>query len=275
MPELTASNSVSQGPIPPKTALDHPPQARTDFWTFRDLFLFLAFAFPAFFVSYLLVLSGFLALKPLVGWHTPLSTLGDSPFFLLALQTVFYGFVLGYVYLLVVVSYRQPFWQALKWKNPPLHETVRLIMGGILLALLVQFVPTVLPEKQTFPLERLFSSPTAAYAMGAFAVLVAPFMEELIFRGVLFSILERQVGLSFAVVSTAVLFAGLHVPEYWQAWNHVLMILIVGVVFSLARGLTGSLAPSVFLHFAYNASQMAALFLETQGFRTLHGFLVR
>jgi len=104
-------------------------------------------------------------------------------------------------------------------------------------------------------------------------VLVAPFMEELIFRGVLFAFFENLVGLRFAVVSTALLFAGLHVPEYWGAWHHAALILLVGVVFSMARGLTGSLAPSVILHFAYNTTLMTGLFIGSQHFREIQGVL--
>jgi hypothetical protein len=138
----------------------------------------------------------------------------------------------------------------------------------------VLLVPPILPDADKFPLEQLFSSRASAYAVGAFAILVAPPMEELLFRGLLFAIFERQVGWRFAVLATAVLFAGLHVPEYWRAWNHILMILLVGVAFSLARGVTGSLAPSVLLHLGYNASMMIGVFIQTHHFRTFHSLLV-
>ena len=100
-------------------------------------------------------------------------------------------------------------------------------------------------------------------------------VEELVFRGLLFAIFERAVGMRFAVVATAVLFAGLHIPEYWHAWNHMFMILVVGVVFSLARGMTGSLTPSIILHIGYNSLMMTGLFFSTQHFRTASGFWVQ
>jgi hypothetical protein len=100
-------------------------------------------------------------------------------------------------------------------------------------------------------------------------------MEELIFRGLLFGIFESQVGLHFAIVTTAILFGGLHVPEYWGAWNHMFLIFLVGLVFSLARGLSGSLAPSVFLHMGYNWSMMIALFMATAHFRNMSALLGR
>ena len=144
-------------------------------------------------------------------------------------------------------------------------------MGGIALALFTLVALVLLPDKQSFPLEQLFTSRRAAYLVGGFAVLVAPFMEELIFRGVLFAFLENLVGLRFAVVSTALMFAALHVPEYWGAWHHAALILLVGVAFSAARGLTGSLAPSVILHFAYNTTLMTGLFIGSERFREIQG----
>ncbi len=262
--------------LPDWTQAPHEPpsQPPPKLWGFRDLFFFVAFAFLALPMAYLATLGGYFLLKSSLGLRIPLIALQDNPFFLLSLQTAFYGLLLGYIYFLVVVSYRQPFWRALRWRHPTGRQAAGFLLGGIVLAFAVRITPTLLPERQNFPLERLFTSPAAAYAVGAFAILVAPFMEELIFRGLFFSILEHRRGVVLAVVITALLFAGLHVPEYWRAWNHVLMIVVVGFAFSLARGLTGSLAPSVVLHLAYNASQMTFLFFDTDRFRNLHAFLL-
>ncbi len=243
-------------------------------WGLRDLVLFLAFGLVALLLSDLLVLAGYAALRPFLGWHITPQALQENSFLLLTLQSVFYGLLFACIYFLIAAYHRQPFWSTVNWHKPTPRQTIRYFVGGFLLAVAVRFAPTVLPDREGFPLERLFSSPRAAYAVAAFAILIAPLMEELVFRAVLFCILERQVGLKFAVVSTAALFAALHVPEYWGAWNHVLLIFLVGLAFSLARGLTGSLTPSVILHLAYNASLMAEFFWETQHFRALRSMLV-
>jgi membrane protease YdiL (CAAX protease family) len=132
-------------------------------------------------------------------------------------------------------------------------------------------VSAFLPEKAGFPLERMFSSPGAAYALAAFAIVVGPFMEELIFRGVLFSIFEARAGLPITIMITAALFAAMHIPEYRGAWYHVLFIFLVGLVLSLARGLTQSLAPSVILHITYNTCLMVVLFFATSQFHAIQG----
>jgi len=147
---------------------------------------------------------------------------------------------------------------------------LQFVLLGAALSLGIEFAPTLLPDKNKFPLVQLFSSPAAAYALALFAILIAPPIEELLFRGVLFAFFER-LGIRFAVAATALLFAGLHLQEYQGAWNHELLILIVGLVFSLARALTGSLAPSIVLHMSYNATQMVVLFLASDHFRSIPG----
>jgi membrane protease YdiL (CAAX protease family) len=256
-----------EGVFVPQASPPRVPPAGPKLWSWRDLILFVASAAMAQVAANLLVLAGYLGLQPVLGWQIPPQALHHNTFFLLALQTVFYVLVVGYIYLLVAAKYRQPFFAALSWHQPTSRTALLFFLGGALLSVVVELAPTVLPDREDFPLLRLFSSPLAAYALAAFAVFLAPFMEELIFRGVLFRFFEHLVGIRFAVVGTAILFAGLHVPEYWGAWNHVLLISLVGVVFSLARGLTGSLTPSVILHLAYNTGLVVAFFFETHQFR--------
>lgn len=246
-----------------------PPPPSPKIWSLRDLVFFLIFAAFALLLSSLLVPAGFVAVSFLAGRHEALEALQHNTYVLVLIQTVFYSLLLGYVYLLAAFHYRRPLGSALCWRKPTAARTFHFFLGGVALALAVQFAPTVLPDNPDFPLRQFFTSPGSAYAVAAFAILVAPFMEELIFRGVLFAVFERQVGLRFAIVATAILFGALHVPEYWSAWNHVLLIFLVGLAFSLARGLTGSLASSAILHLAYNASLVAGLFFQTNHFRAM------
>ncbi|MGH9355951.1 MAG: lysostaphin resistance A-like protein [Terriglobia bacterium] len=255
-------------PAPP---LPHHPEP----WSFRDLIFFFAFALLALLVANFATLAIYAALGPLVGWTVPPRLINQNAFFLLAAQLLFYVILLGYIYFLVVVHYRLRFWEGLKWKSLGRRGVANYILLGIVVTIVIQLVPVLLPDTHNFPLERLFSSPASAYAIAAFAVLVAPFMEEIIFRGVLFSVFESRIGLWSAVVLTALLFAGLHVPEYWGAWEHVFLIFLVGLVFSLARGITGSLAPSFVLHATYNACLMAGLFVASSHFRVIQNTLLR
>jgi CAAX protease family protein len=266
--EQDKPEAVTEAP-PPAPEL-FPPLAPEP-WKARDLGFFLIYSVAALLVSNFVTFAGYAALKPLMGWRTPTQDLESNPFFLIANQSLLYGLVLGYVYVLVVVHYGLGFWRGLSWRRPTSNQVLGFALAGLALGVGIAHAPTFLPDREHFPLEELFSSPRAAYAVAVFAILVAPVIEEVIFRGVLFAFFERLYGLRLAIGLTALLFAGLHVPEYWGAWNHVLLIGVVALTLSLARGLTGSLAPSVILHLSYNLSLMVALFFTTQHFHAIQG----
>ena len=265
------SEIIAQTPTESQPTFEANPRLPREPWRLRDLLIFILFIPVALVISNIAVAVGYAVLAPVVGWTTPLLKLQTNAIFLLTLQFVFYILLFAYIYFLVAIFYGKPFWEGLKWQKLSGHNTVRFLLGGILLSLVIMIIPPFLPEKKGFPLEKLFNSPASAYAVAAFAVLIAPFMEELLFRGLLFAFFEKHGGLTFAVVSTALLFAGLHIPEYWGAWDHVVMILIVGIVFSLVRGATRSVTPSYILHLAYNGTLMLLLYLQTQHFHKFPG----
>lgn len=258
----------------PEATPESKPAPPREIWRLRDLLLFIGFAAVSMLLMLifnLLLSVAYVVVAPMAGWKLTVLQLEKNPIYLLALQLVWYGLLLAYIYYLVVVRYRLPFLEGLSWRKITAHSTLRYLLGGIVLAMVIMLMPHFLPEKKTFPLINMFSSPAAAYAIALFAVLIAPFMEELLFRGLLFAFFEKHGGLTFAVVSTAVLFAGLHVPEYWGAWQSLLMILLVGILFSMVRGATRSTTPSYLLHMAYNGTQMLLLYFQTQHFHRFPG----
>lgn len=280
-PAVAPSRPVDQAPADATMGQQDPPifatavaQPKADPWRATDLLLFVGFSVIWAFLSGVLLLAGYAILRPIVGWHTPPAALLENTLFGLLVQIVLYVPVLIYMILLVTVHYRLPFWEGIRWRWPGGSRAARLLLGGVVLALAVALGAAVLPDRTDFPLEKMFSSPAAAYGLAAFAVLIAPFMEELIFRGVLFAFFEQLGGVRWAVGGTAALFAALHYPEYQGAWTHLGMILVVGVVFSLARAITRSVVPSFLLHTGYNATFILALFVATHHFRNLPSLLV-
>lgn len=255
----------------PETTAQPGPRRAPERWTLLDLLLFAVFFIGMLFITFLTALAAYAALRPLMGWRLSPLEISQNTFFLLGVQFVFYLLVFGYIYVLVVFHYRSQFWRGIQWGPISFREVLYYVLAGILLTVAVQFAPSLLPDKSNFPLQQLFDSPASAYATAVFAVAIAPFMEELIFRGVLFSVFELRVGVRFAVIVTAILFGAMHAYEYKGAWNHLMLIFAVGLVLSLARGLTGRLAPSVVLHATYNGCLMLGLFFATSHFHVLQG----
>jgi len=95
------------------------------------------------------------------------------------------------------------------------------------------------------------------------AVLVAPMVEELVFRGVLFSGLSRSLGTVAAAVVVTLVFVVSHAFEartYWPAW---LAITLMASAAMFLRIRYGSLAPSVAVHTSYNFGLVAVMYLRS------------
>lgn len=269
---ISAEPDLPPSPGEPVSSLPSPvPPAPARGWKPIDLLVFIGLLAASFIGANLIAVLAFLGLQATLVQPLSPQHLQKDPLFAMALQLLIYSLLLLGLYAQVVFSQHRPFLEALKWRPSTALAKFEFLFSGMLLAIAVQFMPAFLPESKTFPLEEYFTSASAAYAAGAFAIIVAPFVEEVVFRGVLFGIFETSLGLTAAVILSALLFAGLHVAEYWGAWHHLLMIVIVALVLSLARGMTGSFATSYFLHLAYNFTIMLLLYLQTDHFRQIHG----
>jgi membrane protease YdiL (CAAX protease family) len=56
-----------------------------------------------------------------------------------------------------------------------------------------------------------------------------------------------------AVVCVTTLFAGVHVVQYAGAWVTLLGLILLSLILTLVRARTGSILPSVIIHFVNNA----------------------
>ena len=243
--------------------------AQLPLWRLWDLFAFLIFFVASILMVQAVAWFGYGLLKSRLGWELPTELVFQNAFVVLGLQVISLLLLFGYIFLVTVVVYHRPFWASLRLRRPA-SRVIRLsLLAGLGLAFAVYFAPTILPDKDTFPFQELFSSPESGFAMAVFSITLAPFMEELIFRGFIFAIMEARLGIPAAVVTSAVLFGLIHVPQYWGAWNHVLLVSLVGLTLSLTRARTGSLTPSIIMHTAYNFVLFTFLYFETDGFQNL------
>lgn len=78
-------------------------------------------------------------------------------------------------------------------------------------------------------------------------VVLAPITEEVIFRGLIFSRLERAMPGWLAALLSAAAFGLCHGQAVWMAYAFVL-----GLIFAVMRLRTGSILPSMLAHFLFN-----------------------
>jgi membrane protease YdiL (CAAX protease family) len=108
----------------------------------------------------------------------------------------------------------------------------------------------------------LRSSRTAVILIAILATFTAPIVEEVVYRGVLYSALQRTVGVWMAVFLVTLLFAVVHVPQYLPDYVAISMICLLSLILTLVRVWTKNLLPCIVLHFVFNGIQSVFLVLE-------------
>jgi membrane protease YdiL (CAAX protease family) len=186
-------------------------------------------------------------------------------------QLVAYIFTVGFMVFLVWQKYRKSFLEAVNWNMPRGKLAWGSVAVGAALAMTTQAASALLQPwiPKSLPIEQYFRTPASAYALAAFGILVAPFVEELFFRGFLFPALARPLGTVSATALTALGFALIHGEQLAHAWIPLLLLFTVGVVLTLARAKTKSVAVSVLMHIGYNSTLFTMLYIATHGFHRM------
>lgn len=87
-----------------------------------------------------------------------------------------------------------------------------------------------------------------------------PVVEEVLFRGFLFTGLSQSWGPSMAGLITTMIFVGVHMPKVLEYWPALLAVSLIGSLTVLIRIRTGTLAPGIALHSTYNGVLVTAAF---------------
>src|SRR4029450_832140 len=94
------------------------------------------------------------------------------------------------------------------------------------------------------PFDELLKLPGPRIAVGIVAVVSAPFVEEVVFRGVLYPALARNVGRIAGVLIVSPLFLYVHVDQYAGSIVLLVPLGLLSLVLTALRAYSGSLLPS-------------------------------
>lgn len=141
---------------------------------------------------------------------------------------------------------------------PTLWEGAALAPG---LYLVVTLVLAALPEAWMESYSEASAGLDAGGVLGVLAVaVVAPVVEELIFRGLIMTRLSRAMPGWLAILLSAAIFGACHGHPVWFCYAFVL-----GALFGLMDWKAGSIWPSILGHVAFNAiGQIITLLPETE-----------
>ena len=169
----------------------------------------------------------------------------------------------------------------------------RLVVVAFLCNVLAMVGNWLLPFPQHAPIDKLFGSSGDAWMLACFGVAIAPFFEEMIFRGFLLPAVatawdwcnERMTGtrprqpdsegnpvwsagaMIFSALVVSAPFAMMHSAQVGQAWGPLLLLYCVSLILCAVRLGTRSLAASTLVHSAFNCMLFSVMLVETSGFR--------
>jgi uncharacterized protein len=266
-PLLPSEPRLSAPPIPysvppPTAASSRVPKAgENPVWSGWDVLVIATLTLGILFVVQLVIV---LAARQFADPHRSWIEVEQKPVLALLAELVAYFAVGLYMFLLVEGKYHARFWPAIRWNWPGVAGLSLFGVGVLMLGF--DALGRFLPMPKTTPFDQFFERPMDAYLTVAFAVTLGPLMEEPFFRGFLYPVIARRMGVAWGVILTALPFGLMHYAQY-RSWSAVLIIILVGVVLTTVRAVTKSVAASFLAHVGYNGTLMVLAAVATDGFR--------
>lgn len=238
-----------------------PPENYNVPWGWLDVVMIVPFAFAVIFVFALIIVGSEIAI-----FHAPGSYIrAHLNFMLISAQILMEISLLAYLALQIRHRSNLPFWSMIGW-HPLRPRNVSsvgayfgLIVGGVALALFVSLASEAFPPSHPLPIERIFQTPSLTLLFMLTAVLIAPVVEETVFRGYLYPVAARSFGIVGGIVFTGAVFGLLHGSQLWGGWWQIGLLVIVGIIFTYVRAITRSVLSSFLLHISYNSVQVVGV----------------
>lgn len=181
------------------------------------------------------------------------------PHLAVPLQLVAWLPVVAYIGFIVRFIYDQPVRTGFGWHRSP-RSVFSYLRAGALLAVLSAALAIAIgdPDKTT-PMMEIFEDRDALWLLALYGIVVAPCVEEGVFRGFLFAGIEGVHGPALALIVSTLVFALLHGGQYGWQWQQVSILVAVGGAFGIIRLRSGSARASALAHSAYNAVLIAGV----------------
>ncbi|HME57894.1 MAG TPA: CPBP family intramembrane glutamic endopeptidase [Terracidiphilus sp.] len=214
--------------------------------------------------------------------------------YLLGTEAVLYLVTLALSVPIFPLLWKKSFFAGIHWRGATAlrlgWRLPAIALGCFVLAVIDD---KLLPGPEHAPIEDFFRTPGAAWLMFAFGVTIAPFFEEIGFRGFLLPSLatawdwaiEKSTGkparpldanghpqwsiyaMVFASVITTIPFALIHAEQQGHSLGPFVQVLAVSFVLCAVRIKTRSLAASTLVHACYNFMLFSTMLVATGGFR--------
>ena len=249
-----------------------PPPAKLDWWqpwidVAQAVGVWLASVMLLLFVPVIVALPYMVYKFVAEGAPTPDELQSDKTLLFFSVLGILPTHLLTVVVIWMVISEggRRPFWKTLGFEWPAnTSKTIAILLSSALAIVLlgVAWLATTLYGGNKTQLDLLIESSMQARIATAFmAVVTAPLVEELIYRGVLYPAVEKAAGMGVAIAVVSLLFAGIHVVQYYNNISVIIVITVLSFTLTIVRALTGKVLPSFIIHLVFNGIQSVILVL--------------
>jgi membrane protease YdiL (CAAX protease family) len=243
-------------------------------WSWPHLIVFLFFGFASLMVVQLSFVFYVSANRNLSAKQVE-QVFETNPQLLVGTNVLWYGLLFLFLYVTLAVLRGLPFWRTLGWRK--LNSSAAAGKGsgwmyffsGCGLAIFVALASYNMKNTEHLPIQEIFKNRTGALLLMGMAVLIAPLVEETVFRGYLYPIFAKSLGVLPGILITGVLFGLMHGSQLGWTWGLVLLLTFVGVIFTFARARTGTVLASFLLHLGYNSMIAVSSIIATKGFQHL------
>jgi membrane protease YdiL (CAAX protease family) len=197
----------------------------------------------------------------------------SSPQLLVGTNVLWYGLLFLFLYVTLAVLRDVPFWRSLGWRKLNVDPAAgkgsawMYFFSGCGLAIFVAVASFNMKNTEHLPIQELFKNRTGAMLLMGMAVLIAPLVEETVFRGYLYPLFAKSLGVLPGILITGALFGLMHGSQLGWTWGLVLLLTFVGVIFTFARARTGTVLASFLLHLGYNSMIAVTSIIATRGFQ--------
>jgi len=201
------------------------------------------------------------------GAPSPESLMSDKTLIFFSVAGILPTHLLTFVMVWVLVSYagRRPFWKNIDFGWPPNSShamtTLLSVVVAIVLFSLAYLITMAYGERKTDLDLMIESSIYTRFATAFVAVVTAPLVEELIYRGLIYKALEKAAGVAIAIVIVSLLFAGVHVFQYRNNLAVIAVITLLSITLTVARAVSGKVLPAFIIHLVFNGIQSVLIVL--------------
>lgn len=124
-----------------------------------------------------------------------------------------------------------------------------VLLGGVFGVVAAALCGAFTTGEHTFT--QLIEQPNGFPALAAMMLLL-PFVEEIYYRGFIYSALERRFNALAATVIVVIWFPLAHVPQSINDPIAILAVAMAGLIWTIQRRVTGSITASMITHWTYN-----------------------